>query len=312
MLKRIGELKNDKEKLSKFRIKAMCMNDLKTARNFRTRGCRYMFKSLNKKRLCLLCIAAAAILLTGCADRQDDKAKVEYKKIVVGSDRYEPYVYQGNSGNYTGIDTEIAVEAFHRIGYEPEFKEIVWENKKDCLDNGEVDCLWGCFSMNGREDEYQWAGPYLYSHQVVVVRMDSDIYKISDLNGKDVAAQETSKAEEYLLRSLDENVPDVERVYTFSGMDEVYGALRKNYVSAICGHEGALNTLVKTAPNEYRMLDESLFVSRLGVAFSKDYDTSVVTKLEKALKGMSRDGTTAGIVEKYGFDAEKSVTGVTD
>lgn len=90
MLKRIGELKNDKGKLSKFRIKAVCMNDLKTARNFRTRGCWYMFKSLNKKRLCLLCIAAAAILLTGCADRQDDKAKVEYKKIVVGSDRYEP------------------------------------------------------------------------------------------------------------------------------------------------------------------------------------------------------------------------------
>ena len=70
--------------------------------------------------------------------------------------------------------------------------------------------------------------------------------------------------------------------------------------------------MVKTAPNEYRMLDESLFVSRLGVAFSKDYDTSVVTKLEKALKRMSRDGTTAGIVEKYGFDAEKSLTGVTD
>ena len=42
-----------------------------------------MFKSLNKKRLCLLCIAAAAILLTGCADRQDDKAKVEYKNYIM-------------------------------------------------------------------------------------------------------------------------------------------------------------------------------------------------------------------------------------
>lgn len=39
------------------------------------------------------------------------------------------------------------------------------------MENGTVDCIWGSFLMNGREDDYTWAGPYLNSRQVVAVRI---------------------------------------------------------------------------------------------------------------------------------------------
>ena len=42
----------------------------------------------------------------------------------------------------------------------------------------------GCFSMEGRLDDYRWAGPYIASRQVVAVNENSDIYKLSDLEGK--------------------------------------------------------------------------------------------------------------------------------
>ena len=231
------------------------------------------------------------------------------RKIIVGSDRYEPYIYLDEEGKFSGIDVELMTEAFHRMGYEPEFREILWENKKDALTDGTVDCLWGCFSMNGREDEYQWAGPYLYSSQVVVVREDSEIQTVSDLTGKRIAVQETSKAEEYLLQLNNEKVPDVEMVYAFSNMDEVYAALRKGYVDAICGHESALNVLVESAPAQYRILKENLFAVRLGVAFDKTYDPEFVRELDQILKDMMVDGTTARIVERYGLDVEKALDG---
>ena len=163
--------------------------------------------------------------------------------------------------------------------------------------------------MNGREDEYQWAGPYLYSSQVVVVREDSEIQTVSDLTGKRIAVQETSKAEEYLLQLNNEKVPDVEMVYAFSNMDEVYAALRKGYVDAICGHESALNVLVESAPDQYRILKENLFAVRLGVAFDKTYDPEFVRELDQILKDMMVDGTTARIVERYGLDVEKALDG---
>lgn len=265
----------------------------------------------NRRKVVILSIILSLLFVfTGCSKTNSgsqNTANTQYKKIIVGSDKFEPYIYQDDQGNFTGIDVELAREAFHRMGYEPEFKAIVWENKKEYLADGKVDCLWGCFSMNRREDEYQWAGSYLYSSQVVAVRLDSDIYQISDLMEKTVAVQETGKAEEYLLRSDRSKVPKVAKVYAFSNMDEVYSALRKNYVQAICGHESALNSFVQTAPDKYRILEEALFSSKLGVAFDKNYDKKFVEQLNDMLSDMLKDGTTKKIIERYHLDAEKAL-----
>lgn len=48
--------------------------------------------------------------------------------------------------------------------------------------------------MDGREEEYQLAGPYLYTRRVFVVKKDSDIRELSDLVGKTIALQAGSIA----------------------------------------------------------------------------------------------------------------------
>lgn len=176
---------------------------------------------------------------------------------------------------------------------------------------GSVDCLWGSFTMNGREDEYQWAGPYLYSRQVIAVRTDSKIRNISDLAGKRVAVQATTKPEEVLLERSDPRVPEVDMVYSLSGMDEIYASLRKGYVDAITGHESALERFVGNAPDMYAILDESLYISELGVAFKNDTHQDLAKKMTQILKEMQDDGTLRDMVEKYGLDAEKAL-GVTN
>lgn len=93
--------------------------------------------------------------------------------LTVGSDTYPPYVYMDNNGDITGLDVEIAEEAFRRMGYRAEFTTIDWEKKTELVDSGEIDCIWDCFSMEGRENDYQWAGPYLVSRQVVAVDAQS-------------------------------------------------------------------------------------------------------------------------------------------
>ena len=65
----------------------------------------------------------------------------------------------------------------------------------------------GCFSMEGRLDDYRWAGPYIASRQVVAVNESSDIYKLSDLEGKNLAVQSTTKPEGIFLNHTDERIP---------------------------------------------------------------------------------------------------------
>ena len=59
------------------------------------------------------------------------------------------------------------------------------------------------------------------------------------------------------------------------------------------------------------MLDESLYISELGVAFKKDTHQELAQKMTQILEQMQEDGTLGGIVEKYGLDVQKAL-GVTN
>ena len=163
----------------------------------------------------LLAAALAAILtlstLTACGGTgTDGSGQEDLPRLVIASDNYKPYSYVGPNGNLIGVDVDLATEACRRLGYAPEFCQIVWENKDTYLSSGQADCLWGSFTMTGREDLYQWAGPYLYSRQMVAVRANSDIHTLADLAGRRVAVQATGKPEALFLTSSAPGVSQVE------------------------------------------------------------------------------------------------------
>ena len=155
----------------------------------------------------------AAVLLCGCSTLPGTASsnRDEPKVLTVGCDTYAPFSYLDADGKPTGVDMELATEAFRRMGYEPEFRFINWEEKKDLLESGAIDCIWSSYTMDGREDEYQWVGLYMKSSQVVAVNADSDIYTLSDLAGKTIAVRSTAKPED-IFRSRDSRIPELRKV----------------------------------------------------------------------------------------------------
>ena len=263
-----------------------------------------------RKRICIMAVLlAGSLMLGGCGVKKEKAADNELSEIVIGMDYFEPYSYQVSNGEYKGIDVELAKEAFQRLGYQPKFENIVWEDKDELLADGTIDCLWSSYSMNGREDKYQWAGPYLYSRQMVAVRAESEIKKVQDLKGKRVAVQATTKAEDLFLHNIDSDLPQMEQVNCFSTTNELYAALRKSYVDAIAGHEAMLNSLVQDGEGSYRMLEESIYTSKLGIAFKKGTHKKLTEELTETLKEMQGEGITEKIVIKYGLDADKILPG---
>ena len=174
----------------------------------------------------ILLVGALSAALAGCKNASTSKKETEQPVITLGSDSYPPYNYLNEDGIPTGIDVELATEAFKRMGYQLDIVQINWEDKKKLVESGEIDCIMGCFSMEGRLDEYRWAGPYIASRQVVAVNESSDIYRLSDLEGKNLAVQSTTKPEEIFLNQTDERIPKLgnlislghrELIYTFLG-----------------------------------------------------------------------------------------------
>jgi polar amino acid transport system substrate-binding protein len=247
---------------------------------------------------CTLLAASTALGgLTACGGT--DAKNSGLPQILIGSDTYPPYIYLNNDGTPTGIDVEIATEAFRRMGYAARFEVIDWEQKTALVESGAIDCIWGCFSMQGRETLYQWAGPYMVSRQVVAVNADSSIQSLSDLAGKTVMVQSTSKPESIFLSGSDPRIPQTVEVFSIEDRSVQYAMLACGYVDAIAAHETAILQYMKDNNAVFRILEEPLLVTGLGVAFAKNDSRGLDHQLNDTFAQMREDGTLERIVGKY-------------
>lgn len=277
---------------------------------------------MKSRRRLVAIVCAAAIALTcvavatggfapGGKGEAEDVKDAGLKTLVVGSDSYPPYISDDENGDPAGIDVDILTEALRRIGYKPRFKLIDWEQKKELLAQGKIDCIMGCFTMTGREDEYRWAGPYMKSRQVVAVDTESDIHTLADLAGKTVGVQSTTKPETILVDGLNSKVPQIGRVYSFSDRAYINPALVDGLVDAIAAHETSILTYEKDYGVTYRILDEPLLEVGLGTAFDLDDTRGIDVKLARVYREMIADGTMEKILTRY-FDDPSSFLEVGD
>ena len=241
------------------------------------------------------CLAAAAGL-TACGKNDTSGA---LPQLLVGSITYPPYVYLDNDGAPTGIDVEIAEEAARRLGYQAEFVTIDWDNKDELLASGAIDCVWCCFSMSGREDDYIWAGPYMVSSQVIAVGEESDIQTFADLAGRTIMLRAGSKPEEIFLSGTDARIPPVGDIISIEDRSVQYAMLDCGYVDAVAAHEAAIYQYVKDYGAELRVLDEPLLTTGLGVAFAHDDTRGLAEKLDETFAQMRQDGTMESIIGQY-------------
>ena len=249
-------------------------------------------------RGCTLLAASAAVgSLTSCGGTNAKDSGLP--QLIVGSDTYPPYIYLNNDGVPAGIDVEIATEAFRRMGYAARFETIDWEQKTNLVESGAIDCIWGCFSMQGREEMYRWAGPYMVSRQVAAVDADSSIRSLSDLADKTVAVQSTGKPEEIFLSGSDPRIPQTVEVLSIENRSVQYALLSCGYVDAIAAHETGILQYMKDNSVEFRILEEPLLVTGLGAAFAKNDTRSLDSQLTDTLAQMRTDGTLEQILGKY-------------
>lgn len=261
-----------------------------------------------KKRISIILfgIITAVVLLNSCVGR-DNSLKEETSDsnlpvLKIGSASFAPYFYMGEDGEYTGVDKEIAEEACTRMGYQPEFVTFTWGEQDEMLKEKKIDCIWSCFSIQGREEKYSWSEPYLKIRDMVVVPADSEIESLQDLEGKKIAVRVGTKIQDYFLKDATEGTPKPEQISTFITMQDVFAAFGKGYTDAVAGPEAGLKNFTKNNENLYRYLPEPLFLAKIGVAFEKGQNEEVINLLNQELDEMKQDGTIAQIAKKYGLN----------
>ena len=249
----------------------------------------------------LLCMVLLIFCSCGKKAAEEEVQEELLPEIVVGCNDYSPFCYIGTDGEAAGTDISLAKEAFQRMGYRVRFRFIDWGKRDELLEAGEIDCLWCCFCMDGREKEYQWVGPYMYTFPIVAVKRSSSITTVEELEGKSIAVQAGSKGEEILLCAEENHLPQFKAIFSMQNRELIYSFLRKGYADALVSQEISILKYIRDydMEEEIRILDKPLKCMGLGVAFSLHDTRGLAPRLDETLREMYEDGTSEALLRTY-------------
>ncbi len=257
-----------------------------------------------KKILISVLLAATSLtVLAGCGSK-----KASGRTFTVGFDaEFPPYGYMDDNGDYVGFDLDLAQELCTRKGWELKKQPIDWDAKDMELSSGSIDCIWNGFTIQGREDSYEWTIPYVDNSQVFVVKADSGINALSDLAGKKVGVQKDSSA----LAALEGDSADLAATFAdltqYGDYNTGFMDLEAGAIDAIAIDIGVANYQIAKKGDGYKMLDEQLASEQYGVGFLKG-NTELRDEVEAVLKEMADDGTILKIAKNYSdFGMEESI-----
>ncbi len=252
-----------------------------------------------KKKLLfgLMLVGSMALGLTAC-EKKDKK-----ETFTVGFDaEYPPYGYMDENGDYTGFDLELAEEVCKLKGWKLVKQPIEWANKDNELKSGSIDCIWNGFTINGRENDYEWSVPYVDNSQVIVVKADSGITSLSDLEGKIVGVQAASAALGVLQdpKAQKPLADTFKELQEFGDYNTAFLELQAGAVDAIAMDIGVAQYQIDSRDGEYIILDEHLNAEQYGIGF-KLGNTELRDDVNDALKELKENGTFDRLAEKYGL-----------
>lgn len=255
-------------------------------------------------------LAMSALLITGCSSNagssnassssaSSDAQSALPDTLVVGFDNsYPPYGFIGEDGEYTGFDLDLAQEVADRNDMQLEKMAIDWDAKDALLNQGDINCIWNGFTMEGREDDYTFSDPYMLNEQVIVVKADSGITSAEDLAGKVVITQIDSAALDVLEGDQADLAQTFGRLDTIADYNNAFMNLQSGTVDAVACDLSIAAYQMAANPDLYVQLSEPLSSEHYAVGFKKG-DDALAKLVNDTLVEMYNDGTIKEICEKY-------------
>ena len=235
---------------------------------------------------------------TPAADGGTNAAENAARKFIVGFDaEFPPFGFIAADGSYDGFDLAVAEEVCKRSGWEFVAQPIAWDSKDAELSGGNIDCIWNGFTYEGREDDYAWTPAYYDSSIVMVVRADSGISSLADLEGKNVITQADSSALAAL--NADPILTDTfAQLLECADYNSAFMELEMGTADAVAADIGVAEYNMVGKEDKFTVMDDPISVETYAIGFLKGND-ALAAEVWEVVKEIADDGTMAAIADKY-------------
>lgn len=216
-------------------------------------------------------------------------------KLVLGLDAtFKPMGFTDEQDNIVGFDIDLAEEVCSRMGVELVKQPVDWDTKEQDLNAGKIDCIWNGLSINDeRQEIMNLSEPYMKNDMIFVVKTDSEIATLADLDGKAVAVQSGSTAQE-ILNDSGLNITATELATNVECLQQ----LDLDLVDAVFLDSVVANYEITTTGKAYTILPDGLSPEEYAIGFRKG-DQALRDEVQRILSEMKADGKVEEISTKW-------------
>lgn len=249
--------------------------------------------------------AVAGSTLAGCSFISDDDGpslleSIEAGNVTVGSAFTKPGLsIRNEDGSVEGLDTDVAQYVVNAIADDNGWNhpQIEWRRVPDgqrasMLDHAYVDVIASTYSINSqRAARTTFAGPYLLTHQALLVRNgENAITGLDSLSGRSVCFVTGTTA----ASTIKPKLSDV-ALEEYDSYDACLNALRRGYVEAVSTDAAILEGFKALEPGLFEVLPlevdgRPITDEHYGLGLH-DRDQRTINAVNKALQRMYDDGS---------------------
>ncbi|WP_018662683.1 basic amino acid ABC transporter substrate-binding protein [Heyndrickxia acidiproducens] len=244
--------------------------------------------------------------LSACGSSKTGGSETTSKKTlkVDTNAEYAPFEYM-SKGEITGFDADIFKALAKEAGYKYKLKNIGWDPLFVEIKNKSADVAISAITITKeRQQTYDFSVPYFLSTNEILVPEDSDIKSAADLEGKTVAIQSGTTAQEVLEGLFGKNNKNIKKFKqnTMAIMD-----LTKGGADAVVADNTVVEEYAKNNPDQKLKVikdTEAFPAEYYGLMFAKD--SKLKADFDKAINKIYDNGTYAKIYKKW-FKTEPDI-----
>ena len=242
--------------------------------------------------LCLVLVCTFAFSLASCGAKGKTLAEVKEagKLIVATSPDFPPFEsLEGN--DVVGIEVDILELICEELGVELEIVQMEFDSVLLGVQSAKYDCgMSGITASEDRKKNMLFTDPYYNAAQVIVVKEGSSITGKADLEGKKIAVQTGTTAD----NGCTEAGYDVQ---AFAANADAKNALVTGHAEAWVVDNLTAISMVEEGDGLV-ILEEKMTEEPYAFAFAFGSE-DLVEEINKILGELIEDGTVAGIFESY-------------
>ena len=238
--------------------------------------------------------SAAESVASEVASEDAELVTVTEGKLTMSTNAaFPPYEMTTDSGDLEGIDIEVAGAIAKKLGLELQVDDMDFDAALLAAQQGKSDIVMAGVSVTEeRQKVMEFSDSYATGVQVIIVKEDSEIASVEDLDGKMIGTQRGTTGNIYCTDDYGED-----HVTTYDNGLTAVQALMNGQVDCVVIDQEPAKAFV-AANQGLKILDTEYVSEDYAIGMAKG-NTALQSAVNKALAELQEDGTVQSIVDKY-------------